>query len=104
SLFDIHDLWTAPATRKGLEIMSACHVDAIVSSFSPPAVHMVASRLKAAHPKTVWLADFRDLWAHNHITAARGILRLMENSLERCTLQGRADALITVSEPLAASL
>lgn len=104
SLFDIHDLWTAPATRKGLEIMSASHVDAIVSSFSPPAVHMVASRLKAAHPKTVWLADFRDLWAHNHITSARGILRLMENSLERRTLQGRADALITVSEPLAASL
>lgn len=104
SLVDIHDLWIVPARHKGRELMAARHYDAIVSSFSPPAVHMVAAHLKAAHPQTLWLADFRDLWAHNHITSARGILRALENTLERRTLHGRADALATVSEPLAEEL
>lgn len=104
SLFDIHDLWVGPARRKGLELMKAHRFDAILSSFSPPAVHMVASRLKSVHPETVWLADFRDLWANNHIISAKGLLRLIENALERRTMQGRADALITVSEPLGQEL
>jgi len=104
SLIDIHDLWIAPARRKGLELMAQQRYDAIVSSFSPPAAHMVASRLKAAHPETVWLADFRDLWANNHITSARGVLRSVESVLERRSLRGRADMLATVSEPLADEL
>lgn len=104
SLFDIHDLWVGPARRKGLALMAARPYDAIISSFSPPAVHLVASRLKAAHPDIPWVADFRDLWADNHITSARGILRHIERTLERRTIGGRADALMTVSEPLAETL
>lgn len=104
SLIDIHDLWVGPARRKGLALMAAQPYDAIVSSFSPPAVHMVASRLKAAHPEIPWLADFRDLWADNHITSAKGVLRLIERTLERRTIKGRADALMTVSQPLAETL
>jgi hypothetical protein len=104
SLIDIHDLWVSPARRKGMELMAARHYDVIVSSFSPPAVHMVASRLKAAHPDTVWLADFRDLWTNNHVTSARGVLRWMENALEQRTITHRADAISTVSAPLAEDL
>lgn len=104
SLFDIHDLWVGPARRKGLALMAERPYDAIVSSFSPPAVHMVASRLKAAHPEIPWIADFRDLWADNHITSARGVLRYIERALEHRTIRGRADALMTVSEPLADTL
>lgn len=104
SLFDIHDLWIAPARRKGREIMAAQRFDVMVSSYSPPAAHMVASHLKRLHPETVWLADFRDLWARNHITSARGILRWLEGTLERRTMRGRADALCTVSHPLAEEL
>ncbi len=104
SLVDIHDLWINPALRKGQELLAQKPYDAIVSSFSPPAVHIVATRLKARHPEIIWLADFRDLWAHNHITSARGILRRIESTLEARSLRNRADALITVSEPLAESL
>lgn len=104
SLVDIHDLWTAPARRKGLELMAQKPYDAIISSFSPPAVHMVASYLKARHPATLWLADFRDLWADNHITSAKGVLRHIEHLLEARSIRNKADALITVSEPLAESL
>ena len=104
SLVDIHDLWVIPARRKGLEIMSQRHYDAIVSSFSPPAAHMVASRLKASHPSAIWLADFRDLWAHNHITSAKGVLSHIENALEVRSMRNKADALVTVSAPLADDL
>lgn len=104
SLIDIHDLWVGPARRKGLELMAAQRFDAIVSSFSPPAAHMVASRLKAVYPDTVWMADFRDLWANNHITSARGVLRFIENAVERRTMRSRADVLATVSMPLADDL
>lgn len=104
SLVDIHDMWIAPALRKGLELLSRRPYDAIVSSFSPPAAHIVATRIKARHPEIVWLADFRDLWAHNHITSARGILRSIESTLEKRSIRNKADALMTVSEPLAESL
>ena len=104
SLIDIHDLWVGPARRRGMELMAARHHDVIVSSFSPPAAHMIACRLKAAHPDAVWLADFRDLWANNHITSARSVLRWMENALEQRTVGNRADALCTVSTPLAEDL
>lgn len=104
SLVDIHDLWIGPARRAGLNLMAARPYDAIVSSFSPPAVHLVASRLKAAYPQVPWLADFRDLWADNHVTRARGMLGVIERHLERRTIHGRADVLTTVSEPLAEML
>lgn len=104
SLIDIHDLWIRPARRAGLALMAERPYDAIVSSFSPPAVHLVASRLKAVHPQVPWLADFRDLWSDNHVTRARGVLGFVERQLERRTIQGRADALTTVSEPLAEML
>ena len=104
SLIDIHDLWVGPARRKGMELMAAKRHDVIVSSFSPPAAHMIASRLKAQHPEALWLADFRDLWANNHINSARGVLRWMEGALEQRTVGTRADALCTVSAPLADDL
>lgn len=104
SLVDIHDLWTAPARRKGLDLMAQKPYDAIISSFSPPAVHMVASHLKARHPATLWMADFRDLWADNHITSAKGVLRHIEHLMETRSIRHKADALATVSEPLAESL
>lgn len=104
SLLDIHDLWIGPARRKGQELMAARRYDVIVSSFSPPAAHIVASRLKATHPDVIWLADFRDLWASNHIISAKGVFQLVENALEKRTMRGRADALATVSEPLAENL
>jgi len=104
SLIDIHDLWIGPAQRKGLELMSRHPYDAIVSSYAPPAAHIVASRLKARHPGAVWLADFRDLWSRNHITSARSFLRHIENALEVRTMRNKADVLATVSAPLAGDL
>ncbi len=104
SMLDIHDLWVAPAYKAGMRLLAENRYDAIVSSYSPPATHVVASKLKKKHPDLVWFADFRDLWVNNHITSAQGIFKKFESAKERRTLHGLADALITVSRPLAADL
>jgi hypothetical protein len=104
SNFDIHDLWVSAAYKAGMALMASNKHDAIVSSFSPPAAHTVASKLKKAYPDLIWFADFRDLWANNHITSAKGIFRRLESRRERRTLNGLADGLITVSQPLADDL
>lgn len=104
SMLDIHDLWVAPAVKAGLSLIAANRYDAIVSSYSPPAVHVVASRLKRQHPELLWFADFRDLWVNNHITAARGLFKKLEIAKERRTLSGLADGLVAVSTPHAQDL
>lgn len=104
SMLDIHDLWVAPAYKAGMRLIAENRYDVIVSSYSPPAVHVVASKLKKSHPELIWFADFRDLWVNNHITSAKGIFRKLECAKEHRTLKNRADALITVSQPLATDL
>jgi glycosyltransferase involved in cell wall biosynthesis len=104
SLLDIHDLWVAAAYKAGMALIAQGKYDLIVSSYSPPAVHVVASKLKKVHPELIWCADFRDLWANNHITSAKGLFRKLEHAKERRTIESLADALVTVSQPLAADL
>ncbi|RTZ42385.1 hypothetical protein EKL30_11735 [Candidimonas sp. SYP-B2681] len=104
SMLDINDLWISPAYHAGMRLLAEDHYDVIVSSYSPPATHVVASKLKRQHPNLVWFADFRDLWVNNHITSAKGIFKTLENIKERRTLGGLADAIITVSKPLAVDL
>lgn len=104
SMLDIHDLWVAPAVKAGLSLIEKNRYDAIVSSYSPPAVHVVASRLKRQHPELLWFADFRDLWVNNHITAARGLFKKLEIAKEQRTLNGLADGLVAVSAPHAQDL
>jgi len=98
SLMDIHDFWVSSATKKGLELLSLKEYDLIVSSYSPPAVHVVAKKLKNKYPDVKWIADFRDPWARNHIQSARGIFALYENYKEKSIIQS-ADCLVTVSAP-----
>ncbi len=99
SLFDIHDLWVSPAFKKTIELFEEQQFDFIVSSYSPPAVHVVASKLKKRYPNTIWVADFRDLWAYNHLQSAKGFLGIYEKYKEKNTIKN-ADMLVTVSKPL----
>lgn len=103
SLLDIHDLWIFSATKKGKELFEEEKFDIIISSYSPPAVHIVASKLKLKYPNTIWVADFRDLWAYNHLQSAKGIFGIYEKFKERKTIKN-ADILVTVSCPLSKEL
>jgi glycosyltransferase involved in cell wall biosynthesis len=73
--------------------------DAIVSTAHPVSCHVIAHRAKAML-KSPWVADFRDLWTQNAYYAHGRIRRTFEERLEKKTLEG-ADALVTISEPLA---
>ena len=99
SLFDIHGFWISPAIKIGLKCFEDKDFDLIVSSYSPPAVHVIASELKRKNPQSIWLADFRDPWSNNHINSARGIFKWYEDMKEKKTLT-QSDYICTVSDPI----
>ena len=99
SFFDIYDLWIKPALKEAIKLQEKENFDFIISSYSPPAVCVVSHKLKKLYPNIKWIADFRDLWAYNHILYAKGILGLLEKYKEKKNLSN-VDKIITVSEPL----
>lgn len=96
---DHHDLWIRPALRA----IRGCRWDLVVSSHGPYACHLIALRLKRAGRARRWIADFRDLWTDNHIFRGCFPFTMLERRLERAVGK-HADALTTVSEPLARQL
>ncbi len=99
SLIDIHDLWIKPALKEAIKLHEQKKFDYIISSFSPPAVHIIAHKLKIHYPSVKWIADFRDLWAYNHILNPRGIFKIYEKYRESKVLSN-SDCIVTVSKPL----
>ena len=104
SLLDVHDFWVRPASKLGITLLKNDNYDLIISSFSPPAAHIVAHNIKKRFPSIPWVADFRDLWANNHINSAKWVFKILENKKEKKTIEGFANAIITVSSPLAEDL
>lgn len=73
--------------------------DVLLTSSPPVSAHLAGRRIKR-HQGTPWVADLRDLWADDHNSTAPRWRRALERGLERRTFAD-ADALVTVSEPLA---
>jgi hypothetical protein len=94
--------WRAHALRAGDECLRQGLVDVILSTSSPPTSHIVARALKEKHG-IPWVADFRDLWTQNHYYPYSPVRRAIEHRLELRTLS-KANALVTISEPLAQEL
>jgi len=94
--------WRPTAVKSGHDILQKESIDAIISTSSPPTCHIIANELKKRH-SVPWIADFRDLWTQNHYYPYSRLRRSFEARLEQRTLQ-HADALVTVSEPLAHEL
>lgn len=94
--------WFPYAYEAALEAVRRFQCSAILSSSAPVTAHRVAAAVKGV-TGLPWIADLRDLWTDNHYYSYPRIRRLVERHLERRTL-GLADALVTVSEPLAQTL
>lgn len=94
--------WYPFAIRAGTELMKEKSFDAIISSSSPVTCHLIAQSLKAEF-KVPWIADLRDLWTQNHYYPYIRARNFIEKHLEVKTL-GDAEAIVTVSEPLAEKL
>jgi glycosyltransferase involved in cell wall biosynthesis len=98
---DLTDHWVRPAADHA--IAHARHTrpwDVVLSSCGPYTAHRVALTLRATGTARVWVADYRDLWTANHAYPGLLPFSIRERMLEREVL-ARADALTTVSEPLA---
>ncbi len=94
--------WYGYALRAAVRTLKAEKIDAIISTSSPVISHLIAGRLKDEFGMP-WVADLRDLWTQNHYCDRPRLLRTMERKLEKRTL-AKADALVTVSEPMADAL
>lgn len=98
--------WYPYALATARSLLTTETFDAIISSYGPAAPHLTAKALKLEFGLP-WVADFRDLWTqnpyYNHLYFCGPIRKAFEERLERSTLSV-ADALVTVSEPLAERL
>lgn len=99
SLLDIYDFWINPAFKEAKKIIQKEKIDVLLTSYAPPAGIVVAHKLKKIYPNVKWIADFRDLWAYNHLIYAKGIFGIYEKYKEKRMLSN-VDKIITVSNPL----
>ncbi len=94
--------WRKPAVNLAKKLILRENFDAMISSSGPSTCHLIAKDLKERH-ELPWIADFRDLWTQNHYFQYSRIRNLLERKLEIKTLY-HADALTTISQPLAEKL
>lgn len=94
--------WYTYAVKCGRKLLESQEIDAIISSSSPVTCHLIAKELKKEY-KIPWVADLRDLWTQNHYYQYSLVRKMIERRLEKKILS-QADALVTVSQPLADKL
>lgn len=94
--------WYPYAVKAAEDIIKQEKVDAIISSSKPETCHLIAKELKVKY-SIPWIADLRDLWTQNHYYPYSLLRKFRERRLEIKTLK-EADALVTVSQPLAEKL
>lgn len=99
---DEQKAWLPYGLKAGCNILKSDDFDAIISTSGPETTHLIATGLKSRY-SIPWIADFRDLWTQNHYYPYSRIRKILDKSLERKTI-AQADALVTVSEPLAEKL
>lgn len=102
SFGQLSDFWILPALNKAIQLHDSVNFDVVVSTYGPPANHIVAATL-ARRRKLFWVADYRDLWCDNHFLQTNSALAVVENIVERSCIQ-RANLLTTVSTGLAETL
>ncbi len=99
---DEYKQWRSIALAKTHELLRNEKFDALISSSYPFTCHLIAKGIKVRY-SIPWIADLRDLWTRNHYYPYSPIRKLFERGLELKTLSF-ADALVTVSDPLAQKL
>lgn len=92
--------WFEFAYNAAKEIIQKEKIEIVITSSLPNVAHFVGAKLKLEFPKIKWVVEMRDLWSDNHYVNNNLLLRKVSDYYERRTLL-EADALVTVSEPLA---
>jgi len=99
---DYNKKWYSYVMPTARELLKTGEYEAILSSAGPYTSHIIAHDLKKEFG-IPWIADFRDLWTQNQSYSYNSVRKFFESRLEISTLNN-ADAITTVSEPLAQKL
>lgn len=98
---DLSRSWRKPALEICERIVREQAIEFVISNY-PITSHLIASELKRKF-RLPWIADFVDLWSQNHNYPFGKLRRRIDQRLELKTLRS-ADAIVTVSEPLAETI
>ncbi|RLE24507.1 MAG: hypothetical protein DRJ65_09725 [Acidobacteria bacterium] len=94
--------WISIAAESARKTIAEQSFDLVLTTSPPPSAHVAGRRIQVA-AGLPWVADLRDLWSDDRFSTAPGWRRAIDRRFEQRTL-GKADALVTVSEPLAEEL
>jgi glycosyltransferase involved in cell wall biosynthesis len=100
---DENAAWALTAAPAAIRLVRQHSIDVVLTTSPPPSVHLVGAAAKAA-TGVRWVADLRDsLLAHAHRQADNPAALLKEKSRAAVArlVARRADAVVTVSEPIA---
>lgn len=95
-------LWIVPAYKTALKLYQEWQFDIIVSTYPPPAAHIIASLIKKKL-RVFWVADYRDLWHGVHSRKEKAIFGYIQKQLENYFVS-KANLITTVSKPLSQQL
>jgi len=90
--------WYPFAVGRAIEYVKRHNVDMIFSTSLPGTSHIIANTV-SKRTGIPWVADFRDPWSQAHYNKRSKPRGKIDRLIETRTLN-RADALVTVSEPL----
>ncbi len=94
--------WISKATAAAREELAQQRFDLVLTTSPPPSAHVAGRKIKRT-TGLPWVADLRDLWSDDRFSTAPGWRRAIDRRFEQQTLAD-ADALVTVSGPLASEL
>ena len=94
--------WISIVTESARKAIAEQSFDLVLTTSPPPSAHVAGSRIKTGSGLP-WVADLRDLWSDDRFSTAPSWRRRIDRRHEQRTLR-EANALVTVSEPLAEEL
>ena len=89
--------WALGALQATRSLSREQNFDVVVSSYGPPASHIIAGLIKRRLP-VFWVADYRDLWFGSSLLTGKWPFSRVEKKIED-TLVRKADLITTVSDP-----
>ena len=102
TLFYGSNLWIISAFKRALEICQTSNFDFVISTYGPPASHIVAGLLKRKL-NIFWVADYRDLWSENDYLPSKEPFASLEKFIENKILS-QTNLITTVSTEIAKKL
>jgi len=102
SIIDPRKAWYDAAKPIARNLVS--QTDVVVSTFGPPAAHLLAMEMKVANPQLRWVADYRDLWSQRRTGDIPDAVRAKMREQEIGSVGRYADEIIAVSKDMVAQL